>query len=430
MPEWTSQKELPISNHNNQPKFFYGYIIILVSLLTLLIEGGIVASYGIFLKQIQNETSWSRATIAGASSLQFFLMGFFAVFCGRLVDRYGPRIVMTVSGIILVLGLFLTSRASEVWQLYVAYGLVTGISISSAEVVTLSMVARWFTRRRGLMTSIVKIGNGLGMFIVPLFAGWLILKSNWHTAYIVLGIIAGIIMIFVAQFMKRDPARLELQPYGAGSEISVNSALNDRAYTVSQLFRSSKFWLVCGVYFFAWYATQSIIIHIAVHLQDNRMTVAQAAGILSIIGAVSIAGRLAMGIVGDRMGNRIALVICCSIIFLTSIWLQFVFGGWQAYLFAVVYGFAHGGFFAILSPLVAELFGLKSHGSNLGMIIFIGQTGGAIGPIISGLIYDTTQSYKLAFYLLIGFAVLSLASSILLTRSSRLDLRTRLTLKN
>jgi MFS family permease len=415
-------KELSLADTGTKRRFYYGYIIVLVSLLTLLIEGGLVSSYGIFLKQIQNETSWSRAIIAGASSLGFFVMGVFAIFSGKLVDKYGPRIVMTFSGVILVAGLILTSLASEIWQLYLAYGVVVGISISSAEVVTLSMVARWFTKRRGFMTSIIKIGNGLGMFIIPLLASWLILKSNWHTAYVILGAIAGIVVIFVGQFMKKDPSVLGMQSYGAVSKTSGNQSLNDRAFTAGQLLRNSSFWLVSGVYFFAWYATQSVIIHVAVHLQDNQMTVSQAAGILSIIGAVSIAGRLAMGIVGDRIGNRIALVICCSIIFLSSIWLQFVFGGWKAYIFAVVYGFAHGGFFAILSPLVAELFGLRSHGSNLGMLIFIGQTGGAIGPIISGQLYDTTQSYQLAFYLVLGFAFLSLIASILLMRRNKPDL--------
>jgi len=172
---------------------------------------------------------------------------------------------------------------------------------------------------------------------------------------------------------------------------------------------------VCGIYFIIWYVTQSVMVHLAVHLQDEQLTVAQAAMVMSIIGGVSILGRLTMGVTGDRLGNRHALIICCSVLLLSIIWLQFIQGFWKSSLFAVIYGFAHGGFFAIVSPLIAELFGLASHGSNLGLIFFIGQTGGAIGPIITGSIYDKSQSYQLAFYILLGAVIVGLLLAFLLS---------------
>ena len=84
------------------------------------------------------------------------------------------------------------------------------------------------------------------------------------------------------------------------------------------------------------------------------------------------------------------------------------------YLFALIYGFAHGGFFAVVSPIVAELFGVAYHGTNLGMLFFLGQTGGALGPIVTGRIFDLTHSYTLAFVILLVAAAGGLVLTILI----------------
>jgi MFS family permease len=144
------------------------------------------------------------------------------------------------------------------------------------------------------------------------------------------------------------------------------------------------------------------MVHVAPHGVDTGLSVGQAAGIVSAIGGVSILGRLTMGAAGDRMGTRRAVIICFVVLLTALSWLQFAGETWMLYVFAPVYGFAHGGFFAILSPLVAEMFGIRSHASNLGMLFFIGMTGGAIGPIITGRLYDATQTYHIAFMVMLA----------------------------
>jgi MFS family permease len=407
---------------DNSPKFFYGYIIVTVSLISLLIFGGLLSSFGVFLKEIQNETHWNRATISGTISLEFFLMGLFAIISGRLVDKYGPRLIMSITGVILGIGLILTSRVTEIWQIYLAYGLLVGIGLSSIEVTALSMTARWFTKNRGLATSIIKLGNGFGIFLFPLLSSWLILLSDWRTAYMVLGILSLIVVVSVAQFMKGDPSLIGQRAYGADS-VAINGHSPQRDLDFREILRSWIFWLVCGIYFIAWYVTQTVLVHLAVYLQDNQMTIAQAASVVSTLGGVSIAGRLIMGIAGDRIGNRNALIICGVVLLGATIWLQFTDIAWRSYIFAIVGGFAHGGFFAVLSPLVAELFGLKSHGTNLGFIISIGYTGGAIGPVIAGRLYDLQNNYQLTFYILLGLAVLCLFLTILLKMKDKESFR-------
>ncbi|HXY73973.1 MAG TPA: MFS transporter, partial [Dehalococcoidales bacterium] len=404
---------------DNPPKFFYGYVIVGLSLVSLLIFGGLLSSFGVFLKEIQNETHWNRATISGANALEFFLMGVFAIISGRLVDRYGPRLIISITGVIMGIGFILTSQVSQIWQFYLAYGVIVGIGLSSVEVTALSMTARWFTKNRGLATSIIKLGNGFGMFIFPLLSSWLILLSNWRTAYIVLGTSGLLLMVSVAQFMKRDPSQIGQRPFGADSVPSNGNSASQAELTFRESYHNGSFWLVCGIYFIAWYVTQTIVVHLAGYLQDNHMNIAQAASVVSTLGAVSIAGRLIMGFAGDRIGNRNALIICGAVLLVATVWLQFTQVTWRSYIFAIIGGFAHGGFFAVLSPLVAELFGLKSHGSNLGLIIFIGYTGGAVGPVVAGRLYDMQNNYQLTFYILLGVSALCLLLTVLLKIKSK-----------
>jgi MFS family permease len=395
-------------------KIFYGYVVVVASLLILVVLHGTYASYGVFLRPIQSDFGWDRATISGATSLAFFLMGLFSTVGGRLTDRYGPKLVMVLGGLILGVGYFLVSRVSMAWQLYLAYGVVVGIGTSTGDVTLMSTAARWFVKRRGLMTSIVKVGTGAGMFIMPLVASWLIVKYNWRTAFVVLGIVAAVVIVIAAQFLKRDPSQVGLQPDGIAVGNTSTRSLKDTDLTLREALRTRQFWMVCVAYFAIWYATQSVMVHVAAHSVDNGLSVEQSASIVSGIGGMSILGRLAMGGAGDRIGNRRALVICCAVLLTALIWLQFAQGLWMFYVFAAIYGFAHGGFFAVVSPLAAELFGIKSHGANLGMLLFLGQAGGALGPIVTGRIFDLQHSYHLAFLILIGAAASALALAALL----------------
>ena len=387
-------------------KIFYGYIIIAASSFILVIMHGIHSTYGVFFNSLQKEFGANRATISGASSLAFFLEGLFAIPLGRLTDRFGPRVVIASCGLIFGLGYFLMSRMSSLWQLYLFYAVIVGIGNSGGNVALLSTATRWFVQRRGLMTGIVKVGTGAGIFIMPLVASWLILGYGWRNAYLVLSIIGVVGIAAIAQFLKRDPDQMGLQPYGM---YDANGAISELTASVQlslrDAMRTHQFWAVCAVYFIAWYATQSVMIHIVPYAVDGGIAMTQAASIVSIVGAVSMAGRLVMGSAGDKIGNRRALIICFLVLILALSWLQLAKELWMLYLFAMVYGFAHGGFFAVMSPLVAELFGTMSHGVNFGMVLFLGQIGGAMGPVVTGRIFDVALSYQWAFIILIAASV-------------------------
>lgn len=392
---------------------FYGYTIVIASSFILLVMHGVGSTFSVFFSSLQAEFNANRATISGISSVAFFLEGLYAIALGRLTDRYGPRVVITICGIVFGIGYILMSQVGELWQLYIFYPVIVGIGISGGNVVLLSTVTRWFVKNRGLMTSIVKVGTGAGMFIVPLVASILISSYGWRQAYFIFGLFALAWIVAIAQILKRDPKKMGLHPYGMyDASGKVSDLISRIQLSFQDTIRTRQFWAICAIYFATWYATQSVMIHTVSFALDNGIAITQAAGIVAIIGATSIAGRLVMGITGDKLGNRLALIICLLVLIIALSWLQFAEELWRLYLFAVVYGFAHGGFFTVLSPLIAELFGTVSHGVNYGMVLFLSGTGGAAGPLVTGRIFDTTDSYQLAFLILIAVSIGALALSV------------------
>ena len=397
---------------NGKPRFYYGYIIVAAAGSTQLIFHGIINTFGIFFKPLLAEFGWSRATLSGASSISFLIIGSVSILVGGLIDRVGPRIVMVVCGLFFGTGIFLMSQVHSIWQLYLFFGVIVGIGLSAGDVIPLSITARWFVKKRGMMSGIVKVGTGMGMFIMPLVASGLIATYSWRTSYVILGVLALVSLVALAQLMRRDPSQMQQLPDGeeqitADSVNSIGGGLS-----LQEAVHTRQFWTFCAVFLVLVFASNTILIHIVPHARDTGISALSAATILSVLGGVSIVGRLVMGGSGDRIGNKLALIICFAILLVTMLWLQIAGDLWMFYLFAAIYGFAHGGFFALVSPTVAELFGIRAHGMILGIVLFSGTIGGGIGSVLAGYIFDITNSYQMVFLIL---AVLSITGLILTT---------------
>ena len=152
----------------------YGYIIFAACFTIQAVGIGSYVAYGVFFNALMSEFQWSRATISGASSLAFFMMGFTGMLIGRLNDLYGPRLLMSVTSLFFGAGLILMSQVNSVLQLYLFYGVLLGIGLSSIDVIALTTKARWFALSRGAMTGLVKVGTGAGQFTITLIARFII----------------------------------------------------------------------------------------------------------------------------------------------------------------------------------------------------------------------------------------------------------------
>ena len=144
----------------------------------------------------------------------------------------------------------------------------------------------------------------------------------------------------------------------------------------------------------------AILMHVVPHAIDLGISPSNAANILATVGAMSIAGRFVMGAAADRIGNRAALLACFACMITGTVWLQIADSFWMLFIFAAVHGFAHGGFFALIAPVLADYFGTRDQGVILGIVIFISNVGSSIGPVLAGLVFDVTGSYQVVFVLL------------------------------
>lgn len=405
--------------NKGEPRVFYGYIVVSAAFGTAVIACGTFYSFGIFLKPVLEDFGWTRAMTSGAYSLAFILSGLLGIGAGRLNDRFGPRLVMTACGLFLGAGYLLMSQVNAVWQLYLFYGVIVGAGYSAGIIPLLSMVARWFVKRKGLMSGIVVSGIGTGMMIMSPICRWLISTYDWRASYIILGIINLVCVILAAQFLRRDPGQMGLLPYGA-NEVSQKSLIpEDKGLSLGEAIRTGQFWLFFTILFSIGVWLQAIFVHIAPYATDIGISPTAAATILTILGGLSIPGKLMLGSIGDRVGNKQAYVAFLILVSASLFWLVTAKELWMLYLFAAVFGFGQGGGSALYSPIVAELFGLGSHGVILGAVNLGFTIGGTVGPLVAGYVFDVTGGYYLAFLICAIVCVIGLILTLLLRPISR-----------
>ena len=399
---------------NRKPKFFYGYVVVALAFLIMVITGGTMYTFGVFFKPLADGFGWTSAATSGAFSLQMVLHGLFYIVTGRLNDRFGPRVVVSACCLLLGAGYLLMSRISDIWQLYLFYGVVIGIGMSGSFVPLGSTVARWFVKRKGAMIGIAVAGISVGTMIMPPVASWLISSYGWRTSYAVMGLMVLVITISAAQFLRRDPTQMRLLPYGQSEVQGKGSNVEVSGFSLQEAMYDRQFWLLCVAYFSFGVFLQAIMVHIVPHATELGISPIAAANIFAAIGGLGIVGRIVMGSASDRIGSRSALIICFVLLTAALAWLLVARELWMLHLFAIVFGFGYGGMSALMPPTVVELFGLRSHGVVLGVITFITTAGGAIGSLMAGSVFDITGSYRVAFLICAALSIIGIILSALL----------------
>jgi len=403
-----------------EPRFFYGYIVVVAALLIILLHYGTRSSFGVFFKPLLNEFDWTRALTSGAFTLSMLMQGVGSVIMGRLNDKYGPRAVMTLCSFFLGLGYLLMSLTSGVWHLYLFYGVIIGISMGGSFVALLSTVARWFVKRRGMMTGIVIAGMGIGTFIMTPMSNWLISIYNWRTSYIILGVIVLVTSILATQFLKRDPKAIRLVPYGADKNKEIRSFSGDEGYSLKEAAGTMQFWMVMLIYFCLGYFVFTVYVHLVPHITDLGISATNATNVLAVMGAFNAIGCIVLGGVADRLGSRRVITISFILVTAALFWLVPIREVWMLYLFAIIYGIGSGGGAPVESTVVAELFGMKSHGSIFGLVSCSFTIGSAIGPLLAGYLFDVNGSYQMAFLVCAGLGIVGVMMAAILRPTKKL----------
>lgn len=386
-------------------KFQYGHVIAATCFGIQSVGIGTYFSYGVLFNPLIDEFGWSRASISGAASLAFLLMGLLGIGVGRLNDRFGPRLLMTVSGVFYGLGYFLMYRLEAVWQLYFFFTIIFGIGLSTIDVIPLTTIARWFVRKRGIVTGIVKVGTGAGQMVIPFLVSILVLQYGWRSSCVIVGLAVMIVLVAIAQLLRRDPGQMGLSPDGDAPGSTDRAVTDTAGLSLQEAIRTRQFWTICAAKLAIVFCLLTVMVHIIPFAREINVSPTRAAGVLSTIGGVSMAGRFISGIALDRIGSKRVMIFCFILLTAALLWLQIASRLWMLYLFAVVYGIAHGGFFTSFSPIVAEFFGIKSHGVLFGITMFCGTFGGALGPITAGYVFDISGAYAGAIWICTAISI-------------------------
>lgn len=403
---------------NTKPRFYYGYVVVATSAIIAMAGWGTYYSYGLFFDSLLTEFGWTRAVTSIAFSLGAFMSGFVGIISGRVSDRLGPKAITIFCGICFGVGYVCMSLANAVWQVYLIHGLLLATGIGGLWSPMISTIARWFLKRRGLMTGIVASGMGIGSIILSPLISQLILAYGWRPAYVIIGIIALVVIVVSALFLRRDPGQIGLSPYGE-TTTEQTSVLQSQDFTYKQAIRTRQFWVVCSIYFLFGYNQPTVMVHIVPYATGLGIPYIAAAGIIAIIGAASVVGRIIIGGASDRIRVKSSLIGSLILLLFSLSWLMFADSLWSLSIFGIAFGFAWGGISALQALVAAELFGLTALGVIVGNFSFGFCLGGLFGPTISGYMFDLFGSYQQAFLICAITALAALISVLWLTPLKR-----------
>ena len=397
-----------------QSRFSYGYIVVSASLVIVTIAEGILYSFGVFFAPLLGEFGWTRAMTSGALSLSTVVHIPILIVVGRLTDRFGPRLVLSACGFFLGLGYLLMSQTNAIWQLYLFYGVIASIGMGFYWVPIISIIPRWFIKKRGLMMAIVTSGVGIGQLVVPPLANWLISIYGWRKSYLIIGSITMGVIMLAAQFLKQHPIQMGQLPYNENKVEEKNSVGKVDGLSIRAAVHTRPFW-IASMLLLSWgFCLSIVMVHSVIHAIGLGMSPASAANILAIIGGAGIAGRLAFGRIADAIGMKPILIISMSLISISFLCLLTGTEMWVLYLFAAIFGISYGTMEILQSPIMANLFGLSSLATLMGLNTAIGAIGFVVGPVLGGYIFDVTGSYHIVFIICAAMAMICIMLSTLL----------------
>ena len=299
-------------------RYFYGYYIVAAGALIQMTYLGCVYTFGVLFPELEREFGWSRTVISIAPSLFFLSFGLFGIFVGSATDRYGPKITLTVGGFFFGLGFLLLYKVESPLELYLFYGLIGGFGMAAHEVATLSTIARWFIKERGLMSGIVKAGSGLGQATIPLLAALLVVEVGWRQSCLILGLGAMVLIAGAAQIMQKSPQEFDMEASdtdNTAGKTKYQEQTKTIKVTIKEALSKKSLWILALSKFCDMFCLFTIITHIVPHGIDQGLSKGTAVTILATTGGCSIFGRIIFGILYDKLGPKFALMICFSVLF-------------------------------------------------------------------------------------------------------------------
>lgn len=399
-----------------QNKFFYGWIIVAVGMLALVVSNGLsIGGIPVFYKPLREDFVQSGAIAANqaesmiglAGSLTFLVAGFFSPIAGYLIDKYDIKILMIVGCLILGIGLIFHSQATTPAVVYLSRSLM-GVSLGLIGVLaTVVLVSNWFRRLRGTAVGILLTGTSIGGVLISLIAAQLIIAYGWRTAMVIVSLLVWLILLpAVILLIKNRPADIGVLPDGEILAVDVedkSQIANQKSQigmSLLEALQTPLFWVFAAcaalIFYPIFVTTQQFILYLQTPQIGMSATVASYAQ--ATLFAVSVGGKFSFGFLSDRFAPTRVMLLCCGVMFAAT-FILFGLNATTAFLFMIPFGLGYGGTFVLLQRLAADYFGLREYGKILGAITVVETIGAAVGGILTGRMADAAGGdYTQAFY--------------------------------
>lgn len=393
---------------------YYGWLVVGASFFILLLSMGTQSSFGNFLKPMSTEFGWDRATASLPAALAILMNGLFQPLIGRLVDRIGPRRVITLSLLLTAVSTAAIAATSGIYYLTGVYGIFFALGISGGGIIpNTTLVAHWFVRQRGRVMGIVNAGASVGQLVLIPVSMALLLWSDWRTTYLILGGALLLIGVPVAACILRNtPGDLGLLPDGDGWTVQevpgagVSSPMPRVAPLEAERWQkaltTSPMWLLIGGFFVCGFTVSIVSTHFIALATDRGITPTTAATALGLLGGFNIVGSLLAGTVSDRTGRKNPLAFLYLLRAVAFALLLVADTPWMLYVFAALAGLAWLSTVPPTVALTAEIYGVRHMGTLVGLAFTSHQIGGAISIYLAGRLFDLSGSYTMIYMLSIA----------------------------
>jgi len=400
----------------------YAWVILAAACVLSIVSRADSASFAVFVDPLVERFDWKRGDISLAYSLAFLCSMPAMLAFGWLGDRYGARALMIGASLMISAGTVLLGMIQDLWHLYVLYGVFVGAFGNAAFMVLLPViVTRWFEKKMGLALGFYWAALGAGPAIfAPLFR-WLIETRGWESAFMVLGVGFGVVLLLFSSLIRTRPAEMGLTAYGteeAGKETKASAA--SAAVSLRSVLASRPVWLLTGCHHLGCAGHAVILAHGVSMATHHGIPGLQAAGVLSTIAGVSIVSRFTFSLLTERFGGRTILSLSIFGQSASILMLLFATEAWHFYVFAVIFGICYGGEMVGFPIINRQMFGPKAPLSSIFSFEMIGaSTGMALGGWIGGVLFDHSGNYTSAILVAAGIGFLALPLALWLPRHKR-----------
>lgn len=384
----------------------YGWVIVAAGAVITCLAMGAMFALPVYLQPISDETGWTRAGISGAMTVGFIVMGVAGFLWGTLTDRIGARPVVLIAAVLLGLGLFVASRADNLFVFQFAYGGLVGASGGAFFAPLIATTLGWFDKHRSLAVSLVSLGGGIAPMTITPLATVLIQTFGWRDAMMMTAIGATLFIVPAAFLIRRAPEAVAAAP----SPASDVAPAEPRPTNMGAIFRTPQFFVLAGVFFLCCAAHSGPIFHTVSYAMLCGASALAAASIYSVEGFAGLFGRVFFGVLADRIGVK-RVIVAGLVLQAVGIYLYiYVSELPHFYMLAVVLGLVYGGVMPLYSVLARDYFGPKVMGTVLGGITMTSSIGMAFGPVGGGWLFDTFGDYH---WLYVASAGVGLAAAAL-----------------